>query len=78
MKKDAITFAQLTARLERAVHCDVGLKGLNILLYGWITKYRKVCRPVLNLRKQQDGEYWLSLAEALHFSRYAGYDLTHD
>ena len=78
MKKDAVTFAQLIARLERAIHCDCGKKGLNILLYGWITKYGKVSRPVLNLRKQADGEYWLSLREAVHFSQYAGYDLTRD
>lgn len=78
MKKDAVTFAQLTARLERAIHADVGLYGLNILLYGWITKYGKVTRPILNLRKRADGEFWLSLGEAVNFSRYAGYDLTHD
>ena len=78
MNKNAVTFAQLTARLERAIHADVGLRGLNILLYGWITKYGKVTRPILNLRKHKDGEYWLTLGEAAHFSRYAGYDLTHD
>ena len=78
MKKDAVTFAQLTARLERAIHADVGLQGLNILLYGWITKYGKVTRIILNLRKRADGEFWLSFGEAVHFSRYAGYDLTHD
>ena len=78
MKKDAVTFAQLTARLERAIHADVGVKGLQILLYGWITKYGKVTRIILNLRKRADGELWLSLGEAVHFSRYAGYDLTHD
>ncbi|MBQ7438820.1 MAG: hypothetical protein IJV28_02515 [Paludibacteraceae bacterium] len=78
MMKNAITFAQLTARLERAIHADVGMHGLNILLYGWITKYGKVSRPLLNLRKQKDGEYWLTAGEAVHFSRYAGYDLTRD
>lgn len=76
MIKNAITFAQLTARLERAIHADVGMHGLNILLYGWITKHGKVSRPLLNLRKHKDGEYWLSLSEAAHFSNYAGYDLT--
>ena len=78
MKKDAVTFAQLTARLERAIHADCGKKGLDILLYGWITKYGKVTRPILNLRKRADGEFWLSLGEAIHFSRYTGYDLTRD
>ena len=74
--KNAITFAQLTARLERAIHADVGLHGLNILLYGWITKHGKVSRPLLNLRKHKDGEYWLTAGEAAHFSNYAGYVLT--
>ena len=78
MKEDAVTFEQLCARLERAVHCPVGMRGLNILLYGWIAKYGKVSRPLLNLRKQADGTFWLTLGEAQHFSRYAGYDLTHD
>ena len=78
MKKDAVTFAQLTARLERAIHADVGLYGLNILLYGWITKYGKVTRLVLANRKRNDGEPYLTLGEAIHFSRYAGYDLTKD
>ena len=75
-KKNAVTFAQLTARLERAIHADVGERGLNILLYGWICKYGKVSRPVLNLRKHRGGEYWLTAGEAEHFSNYTGYDLT--
>ena len=78
MNKNAVTFAQLTARLERAIHADVGLCGLNILLYGWITKYGKVARLVLANRKRNDGEPYLTLGEAIHFSRYAGYDLTKD
>ena len=76
MKKNAITFPQLAARLERAIHCDVGLHGLNILLYGWITKHGRVTRALLNVRKKTDGVYWLSLQEAQSFSEYAGYDLT--
>ena len=78
MKKNAITFAQLTARLERAIHDDVGERGLNILLYGWITKYGKVSRLLLANRKRRDGEHYLTLGEAELFSQYAGYDLTRD
>ena len=78
MKKGAITFAQLTARLERAIHCDVGLQGLNILLYGWIAKHGRCSRTQFAMRKKADGEFWLSLSEAEHFSHYCGYDLTHD
>ena len=78
MMRYAITFAQLTARLERAIHCDVGLKGLNILLFGWITKHGRCSRPQLCMRKKADGEFWLSRSEAEHFSQYCGYDLTQD
>ena len=60
MNKNAVTFAQLTARLERAIHADVGEHGLNILLYGWITKHGKVTRPILNLRKRADGQFVLA------------------
>ena len=78
MKKNAVTFAQLTARLERAIHADCGKKGLDILIYGWIAKYGRVSRGTLGQRRFQDGEFWLSLDEAIHFSKYAGYDLTKD
>ena len=78
MKKNAITFAQLTARLEKAIHCDVGLQGLNILLYGWIAKHGRCSRAQLCMRKKADGEFWLSRSEAEHFSQYCGYDLTRD
>ena len=78
MNKNAVTFAQMTARLERAIHCDVGLRGLNILLYGWITKHGRCSRAQLCMRNEHDGEFWLTPSEARHFSKYAGYDLTKD
>ena len=78
MKKNAITFTSLAARLERAIHCDVGLQGLNILLYGWITKYGRCSRTLLADRKRKEGEPYLTNSEAEHFSKYAGYDLTKD
>ena len=77
MKKDAITFAQLTARLERAIHCDVGMEGLEILLHGWIRK-GELSRDTLRQRKKSDGEAWLGPYEAQLFSEYVGYDLTKD
>ena len=76
MTKNAITFPTLCARLERAIHCDVGMKGLNILLYGWIAKHGRCSRIQFRQRKLADGEAWLNLSEAEHFSRYVGYDLT--
>ena len=76
MKKNAVTFSQLTARLEKAIHADVGLHGLNILLYGWIAKHKLVSRASLCMREKADGQMWLTLPEARSFSLYAGYDLT--
>lgn len=78
MRKDAITFEQLAARLEKAIHADVGMRGLKILLYGWRVKYGIIQEHTLGSRKQEDGEPWLSLKEAQSFSKYAGYDLTKD
>ena len=76
MKENAITFETLCARLERAIHADVGMHGLDILITGWIRKRNTVSRETLRQRKKADGEPWLSYYEALSFSRYAGYDLT--
>ncbi|MBQ7439898.1 MAG: hypothetical protein IJ548_02450 [Paludibacteraceae bacterium] len=76
MKENAITFETLCARLERAIHADVGMHGLDILITGWIRKRNTVTRETLRQRKKADGEPWLSYYEALSFSRYAGYDLT--
>ena len=78
MKKDAIPLTTLCGRLERAIHCDVGMQGLRILLYGWRMKYHLIEEHTFHCRKQEDGEAWLSLGEAISFSRYCGYDLTHD
>lgn len=76
MKENAITFETLCARLERAIHADVGMHGLDILITGWIRKRNTVTRETLRQRKKADGEPWLTYYEALSFSRYAGYDLT--
>ena len=76
MNKNAITFTTLCARLEKAIHADVGMHGLDILITGWIRMRNTVSRETLRQRKKADGEPWLSYYEALSFSRYAGYDLT--
>ena len=78
MMKHAITFTQLTARLERAIHCDVGMKGLNTLLYGWARKKNWNINALFWTREKRDGEPWLSLEETKSLSEYAGYDLSHD
>jgi len=77
MNKNAILLTTLCTRLERAIHADVGMEGLNILLSGWITKYGRVTRDALRQRKHDNnGEAYLELLEAQHFSDYCGYDLT--
>ena len=78
MKKDAITLTTLAARLERAIHCDVGMKGLNTLLYGWARKKNWNINALFWTREKRDGEPWLSLEETKSLSEYAGYDLSQD
>ena len=78
MKRNAITLTTLAARLERAINCDVGMKGLRILIYGWRMKYHLIEDHTFYCREKADGEPWLSLAEARSLSQYAGYDLTRD
>ena len=75
MKKRKYPLAQLAANLEKAIHCDVGMHGLRILLYGWMKKTQLVDNKILNDRKQMRGEQYLTAHEALSFSKYAGYDL---
>ena len=78
MKKDAITLTTLAARLERAIHKDVGMKGLNTLLYGWARKKNWNINALFWTREKRDGEPWLSLEETKSLSEYAGYDLSQD
>ena len=78
MKKEAITLTTLAARLERAIHADVGMKGLNTLLYGWARKKNWNINALFWTREKRDGEPWLSLEETKSLSEYAGYDLSHD
>ena len=79
MRKNAITLTTLAARLEKAIHADVGMQGLNILLYGWAQKTK---RPHLNatlqIREKRDGERWLSPNEVQSLSEYSGYNLSVD
>ena len=75
MKKNAILLTTLAARLERAIHCDVGMQGLKTLLYGWMKK-GGVSRTTLFMRKKSAGEEYLTPEEVRNFSSYAGYDLS--
>ena len=73
--KERYYFTQLAAALERAIHADVGLEGLDILMHGWIKK-GGINRSTLFMRKRYTGEEYLTPLEVAEFSRYAGYDLT--
>lgn len=76
MNKDKIPFTTIASRLERVLHADVGMNGLEILLYGW-RKKRGIHPCVMASRaKLNDGQPYLTQAELLSFSFYAGYDLT--
>ena len=78
MRKNAITLTTIAARLERAIHADVGMKGLNTLLYGWARKKKWNINALFWTREKREGEPWLSLEETKSLSEYAGYDLSHD
>ena len=76
MKKKKYSMAQLAANLEKAIHCEVGVYGLNILLYGWRRKHTAVTYAVLSDRKKKHGFQFLYEDEVKIFSKYVGYDLT--
>ena len=67
-----VTKEELVKRLEAILGVEVGLKGLNILLYGWkkARRYGAVYCQVLTNRN------WMYITEVLDFSEYAQYDLS--
>ena len=67
-----ISKAELVNRLDAAVGEPVGMKGLDILLYGW-KRYRHYGRKYLNALKHRK---WLYIVEVQDLSDYAGYDLS--
>ena len=76
MKKRKYSLEQLAASLEKAIHCDVGIYGLNVLLYGWRKKTGLAANTILRERKRKHGFQFLYEDEVILFSKYAGYDLT--
>ena len=73
-----IPLTTIAARLERAIHADVGMKGLRILLYGWKMKEHIICDSTFKNRNFYEGFPYLTDPELFYFSKYCGYDLTHD
>jgi hypothetical protein len=75
MHREIITLHELAANLEKAIHCEVGIRGLRILLYGWIKKEHKITQQTLSNRKRKHKTFFLTKTEAKAFSQYLGYDL---
>ncbi len=67
-----ISYEILAQRLNAAVGANVGIEGLNTLLYGWKRK-RRYGLQYLNALKHRN---WLYITEVMDFSEYAGCDLT--
>ena len=66
-----ISKAQLAATLSAAIHAEVGMQGLNTLVYGWLN-FRHYSHTYRNAIYNRG---WLYLTEVLELSDYAGYDL---
>ena len=73
-----IPLTTVCSRLERAIHADVGMRGLNILLYGFGQKYGLKLNALFYQREKREGAAYLTLRELQIFSNYAGYDLSVD
>jgi hypothetical protein len=78
MREEKIELTTICARLERAIHADVGMDGLNLLLWWWRWKCGFISQQTLRNRKKQSGFEWLTLSETAALSSFAGYDLTKD
>lgn len=61
--------AELVRHLERHIGAEVGMTGLNTLIYGWRKKHHFTDTAIY----QRD---YLTYPEAESLSQYAGYDLT--
>jgi len=60
---------ELVRHLERHIGAEVGMKGLNTLIYGWRIKHRIAGTGICQRN-------YLTYPEVEALSRYAGYDLT--
>ena len=76
MDAEKIPLTTICARLERAIHADVGMKGLQILLYGWRRKDPFAPSGGTLGMRRKNGDYgWLLRFELQRLSIYAGYNL---
>jgi len=91
MKLEKIYFSTIANRLGAAIHAQVEIHQVNILVCGWNNQRERRGRSRINFaRRMTDENEWRKLHglppdyerfmyvdELMLFSRYAGYDLTH-
>ena len=67
-----ISKEQLARNLDRVLGAEVGMQGLNTLIFGWFEfkHYGSQYREAVYHRR------WLYITEVLELSEYAGYDLS--
>lgn len=67
-----ISKKELARNLGRAIGQEVGMEGLNTLIFGWL-KHRKYGRKYYNAVRNRN---FLFITEIQDLSEYAGYDLS--
>ena len=67
-----ISKEQLARNLSRAIEEEVGMSGLQTMIYGWLKhlKYSKKYRHAIHARD------YLFITEVQDLSEYVGYDLS--
>ncbi|MBR0310144.1 MAG: hypothetical protein IJQ97_04585, partial [Paludibacteraceae bacterium] len=68
---ERISKQELSANLNRVLGADVGIKGLNTLIHGWL-KHRRYGHSYYEALRHRE---WLYVTEVQDLSEYAGYDL---
>ena len=66
-----ISKEQLARNLSRAIEEEVGMAGLQTMIYGWL-KYRKYGKKYRHAIHARD---YLFITEVQDLSEYVGYDL---
>lgn len=67
-----LTKQQLARNLDRAIKAQVGLKGLNDLIYAWMKKRKYGRKYYFAVHNRA----FLYITEVRDLSEYAGYDLS--
>ena len=67
-----ISKTELARRADKARGVERGIKGLNILIYGWLN-YRKYGQKYREAIRHRD---WLFITEVMDLSGYAQCDLS--